>query len=241
MTDRQLNIDYWTPEFSTTDDGLVYDDDGDPVELSFTADFGTPDPQALREGFNEFGVRENRTDDDDLESIDVIFEAMEPGPPKDRKGVRITKDFLRKVADKNYDDKPPALMDHRKETLSKIGHVEKVWFSEKTGKLMVMDRIFNTGAQSHDEIIKRFTHDPPTITNGSVGFGRDYTVEQNQNDEPELVDGRVREFSTTPFPGGYDNGGLRAAYSDAVDDGGTAETSENPVSDVDFSTDTISL
>lgn len=187
-------------------------------DLVFKADFGSPDSKALAQGFNDYGVRRNENDDGELESIDVIFEAMEPGPPEDRNGVRITDDFLRNLASKDYSDDPPTLMDHSHETLSKIGNLTRVWFSDSASKLMVMNRIYNTGAETHDEVIKRFTNDPPTITDGSIGLGENYEVVPNEKGEPELKDGKIQEFSTTPMPGGYDEGGLRASWANKVAD-----------------------
>lgn len=183
-------------------------------QLAFSASFGAPDPEALADGFNQYGVRKNFDEDENLRSVDVNYEAMEPGEPEDRNGVRITEDFLREVASKEYNGEEPAMMDHTRKTLAKIGNVQDVWFSEEAGKLMVQSRIPNTGAQTHDEMIKRFTYEPPTVTNGSIGFGDSYEAIRNEDGEPELVDGRLQEFSTTPFPGGYDEGGLRAAFAE---------------------------
>lgn len=201
------------PEFTEedADAGLVYNDDGDAVEFSFAM---SSLHEESTDSFNEYGIKENRSDSGELESVDAIYEAMEPGPPKDRNGVRITADFLRKVGAKDYDSQPPYLMDHQHDTLSHIGFVKDVWFNETTEKLMVKARTYNTGADTHDEIINRLTHEPPTITDGSLGFGQSYTAITNDDGEKEFVDGRVQEFSTTPFPGGYDEGGLRASGSD---------------------------
>lgn len=185
-------------------------------ELSFSASFGAPDPEALADGFNQYGVRENFDDDGNLRSVDVNYEAMEPGKPEDRNGVRITEDFLREVASKDYSGAEPFMLDHTRKTLSKAGNVEDVWFSEDAGKLMVQSRIPNTGAQTHDELIKRFTYEPPTVTNGSIGLGDSYEAIRNDAGEPELVDGKLQEFSTTPFPGGYDDGGLRASFAESA-------------------------
>lgn len=200
-------------EFSGEDEdespepGLVYSDSGDPLELSFGA---TTLHEPVTDGFNEYGIKKN-FEDGELVSVDAVYEAMEPGPPKDRNGVRITESFLRNVASKDYSDRPPHLMDHRTDTLSHIGFVEDVWFNDDRGKLMVQARTYNTGADTHDEIVKRLTHEPPAITDGSLGFGQSYEAVENEDDERELVDGKIQEFSTTPFPGGYDEGGLRVA------------------------------
>lgn len=185
-------------------------------ELAFAASFGHPDTDALAEGFNEYGVRENLDEDGNLRSVDVNYEAMEPGEPEDRNGVRITEEFLREVGEKEYSGEEPFMLDHTRETLSKAGSVRKVWFSDEAGKLMVQSRIPNTGATTHNELINRFTYEPPTVTNGSVGFGDSYTAVRNDEGEPELTDGRLQEFSTTPFPAGYDDGGLRAAFAESA-------------------------
>lgn len=185
-------------------------------DLAFSASFGNPDAAALAEGFNQYGVRENLDDEGNLRSVDVNYEAMEPGEPDNRNGVRITEEFLRNVGEKEYTGSEPFMLDHNKKTLSKAGHVRKVWFSEDAGKLMVQSRIPNTGAQTHDELIKRFTYEPPTVTNGSVGFGDSYTAIRNDDGEPQLQDGRLREFSTTPFPAGYEEGGLRASFAESA-------------------------
>lgn len=167
------------------------------------------------EGFNDYGVRKNLDENDDLRSVDVIFAAMEPGPPERRKGVRITEQFLRDVAQKDYDDAPPHLLDHRqRETFAKIGDVEQVWFSELQNKLMLRARIPNTGARTHNEAIARYTFEPPSIRNGSIGFGGNFDAVKNDDGEPELVDGAIREFSTVNFPGGYDEGGVAPAFAE---------------------------
>lgn len=185
-------------------------------ELSFSASFGNPDPDALADGFNEYGVRKNLNEDGELRSVDVNYEAMQPGEPENRNGVRITEEFLREVASKDYSGSQPFMMDHERKTLSKGGDVRDVWFSEEAGKLMVQSRIPNTGSRTHDELIKRFTFEPPTVTNGSIGFGDSYEAIRNDDGEPELVDGTLQEFSTTPFPAGYDEGGLRAAFAESA-------------------------
>ncbi|AGC34279.1 prohead protease [Halorubrum virus HRTV-11] len=170
-------------------------------------------------GFNEYGVRENYDSEGNIESVDVVFEAMEPGPPERRNGVRITDEFLRRVGGKDYTQEPPHLLDHRaSETFANIGHVREVWFSEQAEKLALMVRVPNTGGPTHSEAIARYTYQPPAIRNGSVGFGKDYKAVRNDDGEPELVDGQLREFSTVNFPGGYDNGGVAAAFAEAATD-----------------------
>lgn len=176
-------------------------------------------------GFNEYGVRKNTNENGDLESVDVIFEAMEPGPPERRNGVRITEDFLDKVADKDYNN-PPHLKDHDdKDTFSRIGDVREVWFSDRLNKLMVMTRTPNIdGSTNHQEAIARYTHEPPAIQDGSLGFGSNYEAIRNKDGEPEMKDGKFREFSTTNFPGGYDEGGVNAAFAEAVEEIDFAES-----------------
>lgn len=204
-----MNINTTAIEFSEKDTS-----EGDEVtsiemddQLEFTAGRALPESVDL-DGFSEHGVRENRNDDGDLESVDIVYEAMEPGPPEERNGVRITDTFLRTVAQKDYSNSEPYMLGHSDRPLDEIGKVREVWFSDTAEKLMVMNRVFNTGASTHDEVISRMTHTPPTMTDGSVGFGDDYTAVVNANDEPELTDGKIREFSTVPFPGGYDEGGV---------------------------------
>lgn len=172
--------------------------------------------ERIGEGFNEHGVRTNYDEDgENLRSVDVIFKAMEPGPPKRRNGIRITKEFLRTVGSKDYSEEPPHLLDHRKkDAFAKIGDVKHVWFSEQHNKLMVMARVPNTGAPTHTEAVARYTFDPPSIRDGSVSFGDNYTAIRNDDGEPELKDGSLTEFSATNFPGGYDDGGIAAAFAE---------------------------
>lgn len=192
-------------------------DIGSDAEFCFSSDFGVPESSVLSEGFNEYGVREN-TDDEtgELDSVDVMYRAMEPGPPDERKGVRITEEFLRNVASKEY-SQPPFMLDHEEGTLNKLGHVRRVFYEK--GALYVVNRIPNTGSSVKSDVISDYTHEPPAIQDGSVGFKRDYEIVVNEADEPEMKDGKLREFSTTPFPGGYDEGGVQAtaAFSDAVE------------------------
>ncbi len=249
-----MNLDITEVKFSSTDS--TPDEESDDVttvemddQLEFTAGRHFPDSIDL-DGFNEHGVRENRTDEGDLDSVDVVYEAMEPGPPEDRNGIRITEEFLRSVADKEYSQQEPYMLGHSEKPLDEVGKMREVWFSETAGKLMVMNRVFNTGAQTHDEVISRLTHSPPTMTDGSVGFGKNYEAIVNASDEPELVDGKIREFSTVPFPGGYEEGGVglpTTAFAEKVldkvgenfDDGDDVDdTPENFATAV---TETISL
>jgi hypothetical protein len=200
------------------------------IEESLTFSASTPDgdidfshsefEERVGAGFNEHGVRENRTDDGELESVDVIYEAMEPGPPENRNGVRITEDFLDKVAGKDYSPNPPHLKDHDdKNSWARIGEVRDAWFSSRLGKLMLMTRTPNIeGSRNHQEAVARYTHDPPAIRDGSLGFGQDYEAVRNDDGEPEMRDGKFREFSTVNFPGGYDEGGVGAAFAEAIEE-----------------------
>jgi hypothetical protein len=185
-------------------------------------------------GFNEHGVRENRDEAGELESVDVIFKAMEPGPPEDRNGVRITDTFLENVASKDYTDNPPHLKDHQtRDTFARIGEVRQAWFSQGVDNLMLMTRTPNIeGSQNHQEAIARYTHSPPQITDGSLGFGNNYEAAMNDDGEPEMQDGKFREFSTVNFPGGYDEGGVNSAFADAIEDA-DFETAEETDPDED--------
>jgi hypothetical protein len=178
-------------------------------ELAFSVSGAMPERSELVTEFNDYGIRENTDNDDNLVSVDAVFEAMEPGPPEDRNGVRITADFLEEVAGKDYSNRPPYLMDHEKDTLSHIGFIQDVWYNDSKEKLMLMARAYNTGSQTSDEVIKRMTFDPPMIQDGSIGFGEQFEMAKNDDGEATLTDGRIKEFSTTPFPAGYDDGGLR--------------------------------
>jgi hypothetical protein len=153
MSDTELNIN----------ENLVFtastpDDDIDFSHSEFAERVGT--------GFNEHGVRENYAEDGEtLESVDVIFGAMEPGPPEDRNGVRITEVFLDKVGGKEYASPPPHLKDHEdKNSWARIGDVREKWFSERLGKFFLMTRTPNIeGSRNHQEAVARYTHDPPAI------------------------------------------------------------------------------
>jgi hypothetical protein len=207
--------------------------------LSFTA--GRTDPQSL-DGFNEHGVRENKNESGELTSVDVVYEAMQPGPPENRNGVRITEEFLRTVAGKDYSQQEPYMLGHSEKPLDEVGKMRDVWFSGVANKLMVMNRVFNTGAATHDEVISRLTHTPPTMTDGSVGLGNNYQAIINDDDEPELVDGKIREFSTVPFPGGYDDGGVGLPSSDFAESVlEMAEDDEEPDGDFDSEDNPVSV
>lgn len=225
------------------------------TELAFSAEPAGTDtiPEEFRDevgaGFNEYGVRENTDDEGNLESVDVLYHAMEPGPPDRRNGVRITPDFLETVAEKDYSREPPFLKDHDKQdTFAKLGRVKTVEFAGDG--LWLMNRVRNIeGSQNHQEAIARYTVEPPEIIDGSVGFSDDYTAVRNENGEPELRDATLKEFSTTNFPGGYDDGGLATAFAEAAvdavdsdfDDGQDGDGSENSGSSVVVRTETINV
>ena len=188
------------------DGGQTYSID---QEVRFSSDFGNPDPEALVEGFNEYGVRENYSEDGErLESVDVVFRAMEPGPPKKRNGFRITEEFLDRVAQKDYNG-PSFKVSHNDDALQQLGRVTEVF--RKEDGLYVQTNIPNTGSSAKNDAIADFTHEPPALQDGSLGFGRHFEVEMNENGEPEPVDGKVVEFSVVSVPGGYDDGGVEAA------------------------------
>ena len=195
------------------------------ADLEFSAATSAPvDAEFSVDGFNEYGVRENRSDEGELESIDVVYRAMEPGL---RKNIRVTPDFLRSVA-ANFSEVAgaPTQYDHSKSQRANVGRISRAWFGSNA--LYLMNNIPNTGSSVRSDTISDFLHEPPAITDGSVGFGRDYEIAYNdETEEYEFVDATIREFSLTPFPAGYDTGGLSAAFSEAVstlvDDSGNSE------------------
>jgi len=168
---------------------------------------------AISDGFNRHGVREN-----DDGSIDVRFNVMEPGV---RKGVEITPEFLRSVASYDYGTLPLQL-DHSDSQRANVGYIEpsNIKFAGD-GTLRAQAHIPDTGSDIRDDVIADFTHEPPQITDISIGFDpRSLEVEKpaKRDGTPKFVDGRIREFSLTPFPAGYDNGGLTPEFSSAVED-----------------------
>jgi hypothetical protein len=183
------------------------DPDGD---FGMNFEFSVLPEEALSEGFNRYGVRENEDG-----SLDVRFKAMEPGI---RRGIKITPEFLRSVANKEY-SRIPLQIDHSQSQRANAGHIapDNVQFGGEF--LQVEAHIPNTGSSFRDDIIADFTHDPPQITDMSVGYNpRSMEVERPTGDDPpQFVDGRIREFSLTPFPAGYDNGGLTPEFSAAVE------------------------
>lgn len=205
-------------------------DTGQPLgaNLSFTDevgeglvfDLGVDNP----EGFNEYGVRLN-----DDGSVDVLFRAMEPGI---RNNFKVTASFLQNVARTRYPARIPFQQDHSDSQRDNVGWInpENIWFDVSGGNaLWTMGHIPNTGSSVRDDVIADFTHDPPAIQHGSVNFDRqtvdvewpeDYRpLDPEEDRNPELIDGKLKEFSLTPFPGGYDKdtGGLSPAFSQLHD------------------------
>lgn len=222
MTDTELDIDEEL-EFAAYA----------PESLDFSSDEFV---ERVGSGFNEYGVRTNEDDDDDLHSVDVIFAAMEPGPPERRNGVRITPQFLKNVASKDYGTEPPHLLNHKKrDTFAKIGDVQDVWYSDLHGKLFVQARIPNTGAPTHTEAIARYTFEPPSIRDGSIGLGKDYTVVRNDEGEPEMQDGSLQEFSAVNFPGGYDEGGVAPAFAEKAVEAAASADFDDPSDEAEAS------
>jgi len=203
----------------------------DPIELSesvaFSVEFGATE-QDRPVGFDTHGIRRNYSseDEDELESIDVIFAAMEPG---ERKGFDITEPFLQTVA-RNFSDPVPMQLDHDENQLSNVGTINAARFSD--GFLRLIGNVPNTGNSIKSDVIADFTHDPPAIRDGSVGFGSDIVIQQNEEGNPEFVDANIIEFSLTPFPAGYDDrGGLSPQFRKAARDAGVFEeaaASEEP-------------
>jgi hypothetical protein len=235
MGNTELNIEESLCFSASTPDGDI-----DFSHSEFEERVGT--------GFSEHGVRKNFNDEGELESVDVIYEAMEPGPPERRNGVRITEEFLKKVASKDY-NQPPHLKDHDDtDSWSRIGEVRDAWFSDRLGKLMLMTRTPNIeGSRNHQEAVARYTHEPPAIRDGSLGFGSNYTAIRNDDGEAEMKDGKFREFSTVNFAGGYDEGGINTAFAEAIEDVKTefddpadgGESGENSATDFAVETETI--
>lgn len=185
-----------------TDQEIRGDDIGD---LNFSVDISSPDPEALKEGFNRHGVKDTE------DRVEFVFEAMQPGM---RNGVKITEDFLQQVAE-NHENEAPLQLNHDRSMQANVGRVEDVWFSD--GALRLRGYVPKTGADTHEEFVNRLTYDPPQAQNGSVGFGMQYEMTRDDDGNPMLADGTMQEFSFTPFPGGYDEdtGGLKAQFEQA--------------------------
>ena len=181
------------PEEQTTEYGMN-------VTFSYPDDIELPEP-----GFNRYGVKEYEDG-----SIDVIFKAMEPG---ERKGAIITPEFLDTVA-QSAGEKVPIQLSHDKSQQANVGYTKEVKFSD--GFLRVMFHVPNTGSQTRSDVIADFTHDPPAIQDGSVGFDPRTLEVERTDDGPVFKDGDLIEFSLTPFPGGYDNGGISPKFSEYI-------------------------
>lgn len=174
--------------------------------------FSRPAERILGDGFNQHGVRENEDG-----SVDVRFKAMEPGV---RKGAELTSDFLRRVSQADYSSDIPVQMDHSKSQMANVGVIqpEKMKFDDA---LYLQAHFPNTGSSVRDDVIADFTHDPPQIRDGSLSFDHEtLEVEKpSKRGEPiTFVDGKIKEFSLTPFPAGYDEGGITPEFSEAVED-----------------------
>jgi hypothetical protein len=185
-------------------------------------EFASPKREALTEGFNKHGVREN-----DDGSVDVRFDAMKPGV---RKGFEITPEFLRNVVAKDY-GRIPVQMDHSDSQRANVGYVEpdNVKFNDT---LRTQIHIPNTGSSVRDDVIADFTHEPPQITDISAAFDREsleVEAPEKRGEPVRLLDGRFKEFSLTPFPAGYDEGGITPAFSNVVGGEQTGEASSGPV------------
>jgi len=182
--------------------------------------FASPKIEALGDGFNQHGVRENEDG-----SIDVRFNAMEPGV---RRGYEITPEFLKRVTSYNY-SRLPLQLDHSQSQRANVGWIEpdEVGFSDGFANLGI--HVPNTGSSIRDDIIADFTHEPPAINDISLSFEKD-SVEVAQPDSadgnPKFVDARIKEASLTPFPAGYENGGLTPAFSEAIDNAVEAKSGE---------------
>lgn len=198
-------------------------------DLTFSTRFNAPtDPNALSDGYNEFGVKEVHNDDGDLDRVEFIFEAMQPGAPEERNGFDIGPEFLQNVAGHDYSAEIPFQMSHDKDQRSNAGYVDKVWFSDDA--LRLHGYVPNTGNQLRADIISDLTHNPPALRDGSVGFGMSFDYEISDDGTVVPTDGVLQEFSATPFPGGYDDGGLKAQFVAAAQEAGTFDDESSDVS-----------
>lgn len=198
------------PESAYDNDAVVTlgDADSDAV-FGMNLDFEVH-PEILGDGFNEYGVRENEDG-----SVDARFAAMEPGV---RRGVDIEPEFLQRVVSHDY-SRIPVQLSHSKNQRANVGYVEPSDL-KFTDFLQTQVHIPDTGSSIRDDVIADFTHEPPQITDISVSFDpRSVEVEKpkRRGENARFVDARIREFSLTPFPAGYDNGGLTPEFSAAVE------------------------
>jgi hypothetical protein len=182
-------------------------------------------PDTTPDGFDEYGVRKNY-EGDELESIDVIYDAMEPGI---RKGVEITPEFLRTVAE-NHREEVPIQYDHSHSQRMNVGYMKDIKFSEQDGKLKKIFNIPNTGSEIRSDTIADFTHSTgPQIRDGSVGFdpqSLEFAEPENDDAKAQFQYAELVEFSLTPFPAGYDNGGITPEFSEAVDSFASSHSQE---------------
>lgn len=198
-------------------------------DLTFSTKISAPsDPNALADGYNEYGVKEVYNDDGELDRVEFLFEAMQPGDPESRNGFDITADFLQNVAGHDYSTEVPFQMSHDRDQRSNAGYIDGAWFNSDA--LRLHGYVPNTGNALRTDVIADLTHHPPALRDGSVSFGRtfDYVITDEGHVRP--TDARLQEFSATPFPGGYDDGGLKAQFMQAAVDAGVLD--EAPNSDV---------
>lgn len=196
---------------STEQTRVTIGDNGTDGEYGMNLQFSALPTDALSDGFNQYGVRTN-----DDGSVDVRFKAMEPGV---RRGFEVTPEFLRNAASYDY-SKIPLQLDHSQSQRANVGHIKPSNVKFTGDYLQVEAHIPDTGSSVRDDIIADFTHEPPQIQDISVGFDpRTVEVEKpkSRDDNPKFTDARFREFSLTPFPAGYDNGGLTPEFSAAVE------------------------
>lgn len=180
---------------------------------TFNIQLGAPTADLLEDGFDEFGIRKNQREDGSLESIDVRFRAMEPGI---RKEIEVDGDFLSGVA-AGFSEPLPAMLDHDHDQLSQVGWVNRVLYTDALGLEV---NIPNTGSSVKSDVISDFTHDVPQIQHGSVGFDPatiEFAESEDESALARFASADLIEFSFTPFPAGYDEGGLSPAFSEAVD------------------------
>ena len=184
-------------------------------DYGLNLEFSVPSVETLADGFNQYGVRENEDG-----SVDVRFDAMETGV---RRGIEVNDSFLSNVVSHEY-DRIPVQLDHSKSQMANAGYIQPENMQFNGDMLQLQLHVPNTGSSVRDDIIADFTHEPPQITDGSVAFDPQ-TVEvespMSNEDNPKFVDARIREFSLTPFPAGYDNGGITPAFSEAIEQAAT--------------------
>lgn len=185
---------------------------GEEIDGRFgiNTEFSVLSSPQLGDGFNEYGVRVNEDG-----SVDARFSAMEPG---ERRGVKITPSFLDNVTSHDY-ERLPVQLDHSQSQRANVGYLDPEHLRFRDS-MQVQVHIPNTGSSIRDDVIADFTHEPPQIQDISIGLNpRTVEVEppESRGEPPKFVDGRLRELSLTPFPAGYDNGGLTPEFSSAVE------------------------